>query len=386
MGAGWDTLRATWRRTYDYIFKGNYDGNNWHVKFTGEIGQNPMLSANPSTAPQSGYIFRRYSSAPYLLKPVSETITTNALVSDGGQTTNAFQTLNKVQSANGGNISTLSEEVSIIRHRRGVLRMGNAALVFELGEMTVDGKNITLYRYPDSLIVGKDRPWQALFRSEVFDISGGSRLRYLMAFKTLNSEALRSNITAYKGLGFQVVLVDASSEKVLSVADTRLIKDQVPVNYKGWKDVFFQLSGNHRVYLRIGLNIPAQLSIKQSLVEVLYLKENGGQQLAKGKEEKPVPVQTIPKVYQLFQNYPNPFNPITTIRFDLPEATDVQLVVYDIAGRRIATLMNGYVSAGEHRVVWDGRDDAGNRVASGVYIYRLQAGEFVASRKMLLVR
>jgi len=75
----------------------------------------------------------------------------------------------------------------------------------------------------------------------------------------------------------------------------------------GWKEVFFQLSGNHRVYLRINLNIPAQLSIQQSLIEVLYLKDNGRQQLAKGKEEKPVTVQTMPKVYQLYQNYPNPF-------------------------------------------------------------------------------
>jgi len=79
-------------------------------------------------------------------------------------------------------------------------------------------------------------------------------------------------------------------------------------------------------------------------------------------------------------------NPITTIRFDLQKAVDVQVSVYDIASRRIATLLNGHLSAGEHRVVWDGRDDAGNMVASGVYIYRLQAGEFVANRKMLLVR
>jgi hypothetical protein len=83
---------------------------------------------------------------------------------------------------------------------------------------------------------------------------------------------------------------------------------------------------------------------------------------------------------------PNPFNPSTTIGYTLPRGGDTELVVYDIEGRRVRTLVKGFVPAGDHGVVWDGRDDAGNRVASGVYLYRLRAGAVVETKKMVLVK
>ena len=83
---------------------------------------------------------------------------------------------------------------------------------------------------------------------------------------------------------------------------------------------------------------------------------------------------------------PNPFNPTTTIEYTLPRAGDTELVVFDVEGRRVRTLVNGFVPAGDHGVVWDGRDDAGIRVASGVYLYRLRAGGVVETKKMVLVK
>jgi flagellar hook assembly protein FlgD len=89
----------------------------------------------------------------------------------------------------------------------------------------------------------------------------------------------------------------------------------------------------------------------------------------------------------LGQNVPNPFNPFTTIHYALPEASDVTLVVYDAAGRRVKTLLDvSSMPAGNHEVPWNGVDDRGNRVASGVYFYRLQAGAFVQTRRMVLIR
>ncbi len=83
---------------------------------------------------------------------------------------------------------------------------------------------------------------------------------------------------------------------------------------------------------------------------------------------------------------PNPFNPTTTIEYTLPRGGDTELVVFDVEGRRVRTLVNEFVPAGVHGAVWDGRDDAGNRVASGVYLYRLRAGGVVETRKMVLVK
>ncbi len=83
---------------------------------------------------------------------------------------------------------------------------------------------------------------------------------------------------------------------------------------------------------------------------------------------------------------PNPFNPTTSIAYSLDRESDVRIAVYDVAGRRVTTLVSGTVAAGEHRVSWDGRDARGNNVASGVYLYVLEAGDVVEARRMVLVK
>ncbi len=97
-------------------------------------------------------------------------------------------------------------------------------------------------------------------------------------------------------------------------------------------------------------------------------------------------VENIPLAYHLSGNYPNPFNPMTEISFDLPEPQKVELVVYAVDGRRITTLKSGQMPAGRHTVTWTGRDDAGERVASGIYFCRLEAGAFRQTLKMTLIK
>jgi len=88
----------------------------------------------------------------------------------------------------------------------------------------------------------------------------------------------------------------------------------------------------------------------------------------------------------LSQNFPNPFNPVTTIRFELPAALDVRLSVFDVRGREVAVIAEGRMCAGSHAGVWDGRNDNGHAVASGVYWYRLEAAGKTLSRKMVLLK
>ena len=93
-----------------------------------------------------------------------------------------------------------------------------------------------------------------------------------------------------------------------------------------------------------------------------------------------------PRAFTLLPNYPNPFNPGTTLAFELSHSADVELAVHDELGRRVVMLRKGRVSAGRHRVRWDGRDSGGNAVASGVYFYRLRVGQQTQSRRLTLVR
>ncbi len=94
----------------------------------------------------------------------------------------------------------------------------------------------------------------------------------------------------------------------------------------------------------------------------------------------------LPTTFALHPNYPNPFNPSTTIMYDLPRSTYVRLAVYNILGQEVATLVDGVESAGNKQVVWSGRDSQNNPVTSGVYLYRLTAGEFRGTGKMLLLK
>ncbi len=94
----------------------------------------------------------------------------------------------------------------------------------------------------------------------------------------------------------------------------------------------------------------------------------------------------VPAQASLEQNYPNPFNSSTAIGFSLAEDVALDLGVYDVTGRRIRTLLAGWRSAGVHSVVWDGRDAVGKRVASGVYLYRLLAGDETEARRLLLLK
>ena len=95
---------------------------------------------------------------------------------------------------------------------------------------------------------------------------------------------------------------------------------------------------------------------------------------------------SLPQTFALYPNYPNPFNPNTTIRYDLPGEGVVRLSVYNLSGQKIRTLLDGHQIPGVHRVAWDGKDETGMQVASGIYLYRLKTGTGVLVRKMLMLK
>ena len=94
----------------------------------------------------------------------------------------------------------------------------------------------------------------------------------------------------------------------------------------------------------------------------------------------------LPETFSLYQNYPNPFNPITTLRYDLPEQALVELTIYDMLGREVTQLVNTSQTAGFKSVKWNATDRMGRPVSAGVYLYQIQAGAFVQTKKMVLLK
>lgn len=103
-------------------------------------------------------------------------------------------------------------------------------------------------------------------------------------------------------------------------------------------------------------------------------------------ELSPVPHQGFPTGLVMHQNIPNPFNPSTKLSFEMAADGNVRLKVYDAAGRLVATLVDEHRGAGSHEVTWDGRDDAGRMSSAGVYMYRLEAGNFIETKRMVLIK
>lgn len=119
-----------------------------------------------------------------------------------------------------------------------------------------------------------------------------------------------------------------------------------------------------------------------------FVKNNGTVQLWAA----PVPTAVeewagvLPQRMTLLPAYPNPFNPTTTIHFSLSHAVEAELAIYNLLGQRVATLVKGLQEAGPQVLQWEGRDDAGHELASGVYFCRLQAGTQVETRRLLLLK
>jgi flagellar hook assembly protein FlgD len=94
----------------------------------------------------------------------------------------------------------------------------------------------------------------------------------------------------------------------------------------------------------------------------------------------------VPMVTKLSGNYPNPFNPETTINFSTKEDGNVRIDIYNIKGQRVTTLVNEHMKADNHKVVWTGKDNSGRQVSSGVYFYKMKAGKYTSTKKMILMK
>ena len=128
------------------------------------------------------------------------------------------------------------------------------------------------------------------------------------------------------------------------------------------------------------------VSVRDSMVEVT--SENGALTLGVNASAAVLSIngELLPEVFSLHQNYPNPFNPVTKLRYDLPENGLVTIIIYDMLGRQVKTLINQTQDAGYRSVIWDATNDYGKPVSAGIYLYQIQAGEYMQTKKMVLLK
>ena len=145
---------------------------------------------------------------------------------------------------------------------------------------------------------------------------------------------------------------------IFTIADTLLIDSDFTIG--------------ETFYYRLGaVDLAGNMSDYSSVVSITLLTIDGG---------------LIPEDFALHQNYPNPFNPVTTLRYDLSDNSLVDITIFDMLGRRVKTLVNQTQDAGFKSVVWNATNDYGRPVSAGIYLYKIQAGEYISIKKMILLK
>ena len=201
-----------------------------------------------------------------------------------------------------------------------------------------------------------------------------------------------ADFVAVKGYGLQVQydaskleFVEARTEQPLSGSD--LAAPQVLRDETGVLTVAAYGDEVSEGEVALNLVFRPMVEIEDTVIEITdsqtYDSAFGFNRLAL---PAPVQLQTRPEVFALANNYPNPFNPATTIKYALPTAADVELTVYNVVGQVVRTLVAEHQSAGRYVVEWDATNDSGHSLSSGMYFYRLQAGEELEVKKMLLLK
>jgi hypothetical protein len=131
--------------------------------------------------------------------------------------------------------------------------------------------------------------------------------------------------------------------------------------------------------------LETRLHVYSTFVGTVYFDDLDIEKISSTTGVKIADVNT-PHIFALSNNYPNPFNPSTKIDYSVPKDGMVSLLVFNVLGQRVRTLLNGPMAAGQYSITWDGRNDAGSTLSSGVYFYRLQAGDMAIVKKMLLLK
>lgn len=267
--------------------------------------------------------------------------------------------------------------IAMLNAREGVVGKNGAQFFFALGDISVNGQNIDFVEIPDSIKIDNLEIINTCFESKPITVNEHSNLTYGVEYGIADSVLCSSLLSNNGNITFKVVLINDKTNEVLDVFDevTYSGKNVYQYNNIGYQ---VNLAGIGERTIRLGLAVNTNLNFDYSLSDRIsdqsLLAKTSYQTINyKGK--------LAITEYALDQNYPNPFNPSTTIKFQLPKDGFVTLKVYDILGKEITTLINEEKSQGKYEVNFNA-----SSLSSGVYIYKIQAGDFTASKKLILLK
>lgn len=223
------------------------------------------------------------------------------------------------------------------------------------------------------------------------DLNAGSSLPRIGEEMTVAVDL--ANFVEVKGYGFSVNYDPTVLEFVRVATDNSLLGSgqlaQPQVANKADGTVAVAAYGQTATQGDLGVNLVfrTKAEIENSYIDVTEgALTDGSYGLNQVASLGTVQVQTRPEIFGLADNYPNPFNPETTLKYQLPEAADVKLEVYNVVGQVVRTLVADHQNAGRYVVQWDATNDNGQPLSSGIYFYHIQAGEFQKTKKMLLLK
>lgn len=212
------------------------------------------------------------------------------------------------------------------------------------------------------------------------DIANGGNLTFSIIGSDLPQGSMPTNASIDKNILRMAVNQIPSMDNLPAISPkspgTMIVKARLQTSAKSFADVPLNLklrTGPENPYSKVSTMNDGKI-IDITVVGTSAANEEA---FSGGKESGSV----IPKEYALLQNYPNPFNPETSIKFDIPDLSNVKLSVYDITGREVSVLVNEKLEPGSYSYKWNGA-----QFASGIYFFRVQAGSFIQTRKMALIK
>ncbi len=309
---------------------------------------------------QIPYVVTAYNSAPYLLK--------QSLFLPGG--------LGKIAAENSS-----SESSAVTPEVYRGFHLVNDSLLFvfcEIGEIYVNDRLVTFIDKSDTIRKSADAlQW---LQSQPFNFNHGiNHLTFKSNAFIDNTELL---LKEKDQIEFALNLFDYNTNTFITTLDNFAVSaEEKNISRNNMIDYEGNAYSEKQVYLQLTIKGISHEILKQTKsfnVNVYHL-ENSESKLPK----QPIsPISNyIPNQYVLYQNYPNPFNPITTITYDIPKDDFVKIEVFDIKGQKMASLIDKFKDAGRHKLAFDGSD-----LASGIYFYHIQAGEYQDVKKMVLLK
>lgn len=295
-----------------------------------------------------------------------------------GSTPYYFTTSNSIGSYYGLSKTTSDQSVTI--SRGGVLAAGSYQYYYLLNGIKVDNLPIEFTDEEEDIKLENINQLNNYLVTKPFTVTSNSDFTYNFVTETFCTDSIKTVSNKDENVTFYLELIDAKTNEVIGQLDERNYS-QESVS-QGYARESYKVNTDGLTGKEVKLRIRITTATKPQFYLINSYWDSDENTLQK-EAVKEISYQGSLKVneYDLAQNYPNPFNPSTVIKYQLPKDGYVTLKIYDILGREIATLVNEFKSQGRYNATFNG-----SNFASGVYIYQLKAGDFVANKKLILMK